>query len=192
MKNDFQKNSLWINGSRIFRVLDLQEDKIFVIDCVKRTMPTWIEKAELEQYHICTEQRLQEETNVPVIDISVLDIESRKTAYERFTMISPILPFISNAVKRKELLSKLTEIKSTTKQTIRYYLCLYLSYQDISVLAPKQSIKQNTLSQDEKNMRWALNKYFYTKNRNSLNTAYTYLLKEKYFQSYMEFIVIAN
>lgn len=29
-------------------------------------------------------------------------------------------------------------------------------------------------------MRWALNKFFYTKHKNSLNTAYRFLLKEKY------------
>ena len=36
------------------------------------------------------------------------------------------------------------------------------------------------LTKDEKNMRWALNKFFYTQNKNSLNTAYTYMLKERY------------
>ena len=66
-----------------------------------------------------------------------------------------------------------------SKQTIRHYLCLYLVYQDISVLAPKQK-KEKELSKDEKNMRWALNKFFYTRNKNSLQTAYTLMLKQKY------------
>lgn len=66
-----------------------------------------------------------------------------------------------------------------SKQTIRHYLRLYLVYQDISVLAPKQK-KEKELSKDEKNMRWALNKFFYTRNKNSLQTAYTLMLKQKY------------
>ena len=37
--------------------------------------------------------------------------------------------------------------------------------------------------EDEKNMRWALNKFFYTKHKNSLPVAYTLLLKEKYCDS---------
>ena len=36
------------------------------------------------------------------------------------------------------------------------------------------------MTDDEKNIRWALNKFFYTQNKNSLNTAYTLMLKEKY------------
>ena len=43
-------------------------------------------------------------------------------------------------------------------------------------------------------MRWALNKYFYTKNKKSLNTAYTFMLRDKYcdengklFQEYPSF-----
>lgn len=36
------------------------------------------------------------------------------------------------------------------------------------------------MTDDEKNIRWALNKFFYTQNKNSLNTAYTLMLKDKY------------
>ena len=67
-----------------------------------------------------------------------------------------------------------------SKQTIRNYLCLYLTYQNKAVFAPKQRAQDTELSQDEKNMRWALNKFFYTKNKNSLKTAYTFMLKNKY------------
>ena len=66
-----------------------------------------------------------------------------------------------------------------SKQTIRKYLCLYLVYQNIAALAPAPKVEKE-LSQDEKNMRWALNKFFYSKHKNSLNTAYTFMLKEKY------------
>ena len=48
------------------------------------------------------------------------------------------------------------------------------------VLAPKERMKEKELTQDEKNMRWALNKYYYTKAKQSISTAYTLMLKEKY------------
>ena len=38
-------------------------------------------------------------------------------------------------------------------------------------------------TQDEKNIRWALNKFFYTTKKQSLMTAYTMMLKEKYCDS---------
>ena len=67
-----------------------------------------------------------------------------------------------------------------SKQTVRKYLCLYLAFQTITVLAPIDSIQESTLSKEQKWMRWALNKFFYTCRQNSLRTAYLYLLKEKY------------
>ena len=40
------------------------------------------------------------------------------------------------------------------------------------------------LSKDEKNMRWALNKFFYTKKKNSLRSAYACLINtEEYLKS---------
>ena len=44
----------------------------------------------------------------------------------------------------------------------RSYLCLYLSYMDVTALVPKHREDDRVLTQDEKNMRWALNKFFYT------------------------------
>ena len=54
---------------------------------------------------------------------------------------------------------------------------------DIAALAPKKKVVDVKLTQDEKNMRWALNKFFYTTQKQSLHTAYTLMLKEKYCDS---------
>ena len=69
---------------------------------------------------------------------------------------------------------------TVSTKTIRTYLCKYLAYQNITALAPKTEADERSLTQDEKTMRWALNKFFYTKNKNSLRTAYTFMLKEKF------------
>lgn len=42
-----EKNSLWKNGESIIRILDYAEDKVFVIDCIKRNMPKWVNKADI-------------------------------------------------------------------------------------------------------------------------------------------------
>lgn len=47
-------------------------------------------------------------------------------------------------------------------------------------LLEKNSNTDKQLTVDEENMRWALNKYYYTQYKNKLTVAYTYLLKEKY------------
>lgn len=182
MKNkiELQKNQLLQHDNQLVRVLDFKTDKVFIIDCIKKTMPVWTGVETLNDYVPCSEDVLQEITDTFLIDLDNLDAESRKTAYERFTMIAPLLPFVSDRQKRKELINSLANIKCVSKQTIRYYLCLYLVYQNVAILIPKQSMKESMLSLDEKNMRWALNKFFYTKHKNSLHVAYTLLLKEKY------------
>ena len=69
------------------------------------------------------------------------------------------------------------------EHSIRNYLCQYLVYMDTTALAPKCKSVEKSLTKDEKNMHWALNKFFYTQKKNSLMTAYTMMLKEKYCSS---------
>ena len=163
------------NENKIIRVLKSQGNKALVIDCIKRTMPKWVDGDSLSNYDDCGEDEMYERT-----DYSFgreLTQKEERIAQERFTMIAGVLPYIGNEQKRSQMIDFLAEHQS--KQTIRKYLCLYLVYQDIDALAPPPKVEKE-LTQDEKNMRWALNKFFYTKNKNSLMTAYTLMLKEKY------------
>ncbi len=166
------------NEDKIIRVLKTQEGKALVIDCIKRTMPCWIDAAAIADYSECYEAEMYEQTAYSY-DRQLTE-EEKRIAQERFTLIAGVLPFIGNEQKRSEMIRHLSEHHS--KQTLRKYLCLYLVYQDTSALAPSPKVEKE-LSQDEKNMRWALNKFFYTKNKNPLNTAYMLMLKEKYCDS---------
>lgn len=159
----------------IIRILDIKDDKIFVIDCIKKTMPKWYDISFIENFNECYDNEL----NID-FDLEDLDLNSKRIMHERFTLIAGILPFVSDKKMRNEMISKIAEQSNISKQTLRKYLCLYLAYQDIAVLAPNKKKFEKELTQDEKNMRWALNKFFYTKNKNSLKTAYTMMLKEKY------------
>ena len=164
------------NNNQIIRVLQTKNDKVLVINCVKRTMPMWITLSDIEDYVDCTEEELFLKTNV---DFNrELNGDERKIARERFTLIAGILPFVGDVKKRNFMIQQLSE--HISKQTIRKYLCLFLVYQNISVFAPSPKKNEKELTKDEKNMRWSLNKFFYTKNGNSLQTAYTMMLKEKY------------
>lgn len=163
------------NNNGIIRVLKETEEKVFLIDCVKRTMPKWVSKSELVDYVECSEEELFDKTGVS--KERVLNMEEMRIARERFTMIAPVLPFVADTKKRNDKMKELSQ--EISKQTIRKYLCLYLVYQDISVLAPVEKVERE-LKQYEKHIRWGLNKFYYTKHKNSLKTAYTMMLKEKY------------
>lgn len=39
--NSFPNNQLLQHDNQLVRVLDSTTDKVFIIDCIKRTMPVW-------------------------------------------------------------------------------------------------------------------------------------------------------
>ena len=154
-----------------FRILKIKKDNALVVNCEKNVVPRWISVSQIETYEI-----------VDIFDLpSIDDIEpnQRKVAYERYGLIAPVIPFISDNRERNYLISKISEEKNISKQTIKYYLWLYLVYQNVAVLAPKEK-EEKTLTQDQKNMRWALNRFYYNSRKNTLKTVYTLMLKEKY------------
>ena len=175
-----KKNDLLQWGSTIIRVLEIQSDKAFIIDCRKRNIPTWVSVSEIQDYTEISETELYQYIPVQLPDMAMIDAKSRRIVNERCTMISSILPFVSDFRKRNQLLATISAEKRICRQTLINYLCLYLAFQNKAVLAPKSYISYTTLSQDEKNYRWALNKFFYNQNKNSLKIAYTMMLKEKY------------
>lgn len=94
-----KKYDLLRSGDSIIRVLEVQGDRVLVIDCIKRTMPLWVELVALESYSECTNDDLSEVTGIVVVGVDDLDADQRKTMYERYTMIAPILPFVLPFIK---------------------------------------------------------------------------------------------
>lgn len=175
-----KKYDLLRAGDSIIRVLEVQGDRVLVIDCIKKTMPVWVDAAELEAYSECIIGELSQVTGIITADVDTLDADQRKIMYERYTMIAPVLSFLTDDRMRSRLIGSVAEEHGVSKQTVRSYLCLYLAYLDVAALAPRRREDDRALTQDEKNIRWALNKFFYTTKKQSLMTAYTMMLKEKY------------
>ena len=62
-KNTITKNQLLQNDNQLVRVLDSTTDKVFIIDCIKKTMPVWTDAESLKDYLPCSEDTLQEITD---------------------------------------------------------------------------------------------------------------------------------
>lgn len=133
-----KKNSLLKKSDSIIRILDIKKSKVLIIDCVKLTVPKWIDISGLTEYSDCTEDELLKITNRNLQPIESLDTKSKSYAYSRYTMIAGVLPFISDEKERCYAISKIAERHNISKQTVKNTLCLYLAYQNISVLAPKK------------------------------------------------------
>lgn len=161
-------------GVSVFRVLEVTE-KILVIDCVKKTMPVWCDMEQFADY-----EKVQESVLDGLSVLDEMDGESRKIAYQRFNIISGILPFIANEDMRIQVIKKVAENSGVSVQSVRKYLCEYLATMDISSLAPKKKEEKRPLTAMEKVMRKSLNKWFYTSKKRTLKTVYNLMLQNFY------------
>ncbi len=171
---------LYDNGETVFRVLAENEDRLLVINCVKRTMPFWIKREEITCYKQIDEQTLYDKAGLKLLKEDELSQQALATAHQRYSIIAPVIAVLADKNKRNDMIAFAARNNNLSKQTIRQYLCLYLTFQTVTALAPIDAVRGNELTKEHKLMRWALNKYFYTSRENSLRTAYLYLLKEKY------------
>ncbi len=172
-----KKNDLIKTDSGIFRILSIDGHKVLAINCKKKTMPQFF------FFDFFNDGETLNFISSDYLDFDELSPADRKIAQQRYTMIASAITVLDDVKQRNLMIEKSAAQFGVSKQTLRTYLCTYLVYQDIAALAPKHS-KEKELTVDQKNMRWALNKFFYTRNKNSLSTAYTMMLKANYCDDY--------
>ena len=139
-------------------------------------MPMWMDYEELEGYCVLEE-------NEDLFGLTALEdlyAEERRVAIQRYNWISEILPYVSNVAERSERIKKVAEEHGISSQTVRNYLCAYLATMNISSLAPKRREFERELTVDEKNIRKALNKWYYTAKKRTLKNVYILMLQNYY------------
>ena len=177
------KNELLKKDNHIVRILSENGDEVLYIPCqgTKGTMPKWCGISEFKNYISCTEDELLELHGMEIVPEEKMQSEERNTARQRYIIIAPVLGCLEDEKIRAQMIEKTAKEHGITKQTVRNYLKMYLTYNSISALVRKhRTTKEKTITEDEKNIRWAINKYYYSRKKNSLNTAYKLMLKEKY------------
>lgn len=161
--------------NRVIRVLKEQGEQRLVVDCTRKSMPEWVEEQKLSGYEPCSEESLG---SIPCLE--ELSPQQQRLAHERYTLIAGVLPFLGDKKLRSEVIARIAEERGISKQTIRHYLRQYLVYQSMAALVSPPKKKKEGLTTDEKNMRWALNKFYYTRHKNSLPQAYAQMLRHRY------------
>ena len=122
-------------------------------------MPKWVNSSFLNDYEIIDQDRLLNELNIKFLSEENMSKFQIKEMRNRYSSISGPLSRITDEEKNESIFQSAYEYKVST-QTIRKRLCDYLAITDIRILMPKEHTKSD-LTEDEKNFRWALNKYFY-------------------------------
>lgn len=160
--------------NKYIRTLCKVGEKIYVINCDAKHMPFWIQINELEKLN-----EIDDTDIFSFPDYNHITPKQNQIMHTRYTIIAPILPYLADDKRRSYILNSVASANNLSHMTIREWLCKYLAAQDIRSLLPKER-KKRELSDNEKNFRWALNKYYYTEKKNTLTYTYKMLLKERY------------
>ena len=65
-----KKYSLLKSDNNIIRVLEIQGNKILIIDCIKQTMPVWVDFSVENNYSPCSDSDLMELTGYHLPNLS--------------------------------------------------------------------------------------------------------------------------
>lgn len=173
-KNDYLK----VNDI-IYRILAEDKDNYLVLNCNTKNMPAWKKESELADGVIINREEVFEILEIELIE-EKLTGTAFKQANERYTMIAGVLAFMNDDSLRNRAIAIAVDTYGISRRTLTTYLCNYLVTDNISSLVPKPRKKNRSLNDDEKIMRWALNKFYYTRHKNKLSDCYIMMLKEKY------------
>ena len=161
------------------RVLLYGDQQSYVVNCQRCKMPFPISTPSLLQM----EKLPQDMYRLLSLDEDISE-RQRQQRDHRAALISPLMveECIYDKSLRNSLLRNIASDSSVTRKTILRYLWLYWVYQSKNALLPAErpAPELHELTADEKAIRWALNKYYYTPQRQSLQTAYKMMLRAKY------------
>lgn len=173
-KNDYLKID-----DTIYRMLAVDKDNYLVLNCNTKNMPSWKKESELAEGDIISAEEAFNMLDIELIEEKLTGNEF-KQAHERYTMIAGVLAFMNDDSLRNRAIAIAVDTYGISRRTLTTYLCNYLVTDNISSLVPKPRKKNRSLNDDEKIMRWALNKFYYTRYKHKLTDCYIMMLKEKY------------
>ena len=137
-----KKNDLIKTEYGIYRILSIEANRVLAIDCIKKTMPKFYPVSSFSNGEII------DCISADFPDMEDLSPTHRKVAQERYTMIASAVSVVDDIPKRNLMIEKSAELFGMSKQSIRSFLCLYLVYQDITALAPKQKHVLTAIAKD--------------------------------------------
>lgn len=166
------------NGEHI-RILLCSEEQCYAVSCQHFRMPFLLSAHELKGMKSISD----EEYTIFTIDDDI-SAAQRCERDRRFALIKPLLDnaCIYDKPHRNEIVNQIVGEHDVSRRTILQYLWKYWVYQSKNILLPtgRMSVKSRELTADEKTIRWALNKYYYTPQKQSLQTAYKMMLRAKF------------
>lgn len=170
-------NELIILENDIHRILEIREEWILVINCQKNiSIPYWISYNDIKGSTTVTEAELLNKTGVTIIETPTLAEE--KISIQRYGIIAPLLSSLGEPAIRNNTIREIAATHKISTKTVKRFLSKYLIYGRKEALIPQPSSRKET--DNAKHFRWALNKFYYTRNGKTLKESYTAMIAERF------------
>lgn len=174
----FKDKVLLKHNGCIYRVLASSGDgMILVINCTNIGTPRFMREDELAGAVVVSESEMQSANNRHIPEH--LNARQEQACNRRFARIVPALIYLTDVRKRYSVLAESAASLHLSRRCLKNDLNLYLVYQTKAIFAPPLRVRPN-LSEDQRNMRWAINRYYYTRFGRSIPETYVMMLKERY------------
>lgn len=173
-------NDLFLTAENVpCRLLLLTEDKGIVVNCERYQMPYPVELCRLEAMELLHEDKYK--SVFPDTDLPEWMIVERDKRWELVRDLVGDSMIVDKAARNRALQEKEAE-SGYSRKTLLSYMWKYWVYQSKNGLLPKARNKKSreALSEDEAVFRWALNKYYYTPQKQTLPVAYKMMLYARY------------
>lgn len=178
-------NRILRKDNHLVRILAEKEEKVLYMEMrgIPHSIPTRADSRGISMPKITSRDEFagyEETDKIGIYMPGNLSKKQENMMWQRMNMLSQVLACLWDKKARNAAIRESAEKYNVSPQKVRYYLKLYLMAQDMRVLAPKEAVTEKELTEDQKNFRWALNKFYYNRNKNSLVFAYKQMLLYKY------------
>ena len=166
---------LEMDGS-VFRHLLSVSDGAWVINCDAETAPQLLcTEAYIKMKHVPVPEFIVDETRVSE--------KRRKTMEKRMRALKPLLnnpSFISDSMLRKTVINARAKELGMSERTLMRYFYAFLARGERGLAPAKKCRTSARVSQEQKKMTQALNKYFYSSRKMSLPMTYEMMLLDSF------------
>lgn len=173
------------DGSHL-RVILYAEPQSYVVDCQHFRMPSLIRNTDLAAM-----QTVSADQYAAFVLEDDIPLRQREQRDKRFALLEGLLcsQAITDKAYRSRTAQEQAALAGVTRRTVLLYLWRYWVHQNKNALLTSLGSERSndhacTLSVDDKNIRWALNKYYYTPKKQTLTTAYKMMLQARYCDAY--------
>ena len=140
------EKDLYLKDNKIYRIVHILEDKLLVIDCIKRDELMWVEKEYFDHCELVNQDYLLEKLDISFISFNDMTAEQKRTAEKNYDSICNLVMCVKSEKVFNAILTINSNILGISKITLKKRIFKYIAINDIGILVPRLVRKKKDLT----------------------------------------------